>query len=139
MILDTLLAAVPWYVKAAAAIALCAALAAFGWLKGAEHVQAQWDAATAKESARVAIVRVKQTEATVRVVTDYVDRVRVIKEKGATLIREVPVHVPAESNAGCAIPAGFVRLHDAAAVGLPLPRAPAALDARAADAQDAAQ
>ena len=63
-----------------------------------------------------------QAEATVKVVTEYVDRVRVVREKGDTIIKEVPVYVPVQADAACTINRGFVRLHDAAAAGeLPEP------------------
>ena len=56
-----------------------------------------------------------------RVVTEYVDRVQVIKERGATIIKEVPVYVSAKADAACIVNAGFVRLHDAGAKSLPAP------------------
>ena len=64
----------------------------------------------------------EQAQATVKVVTQYVDRVRVVREKGDTIIKEVPVYVPVQADAACTINRGFVRLHDAAAAGeLPTP------------------
>ncbi len=67
-----------------------------------------------------------------RVVTEYVDRVQVVKEVGRTIIKEVPVYVSAEADRACTVNAGFVRLHDAAAAGV-LPPGPAgAADARPA-------
>lgn len=67
-----------------------------------------------------------------RVVTRYVDRVRIVRERGATITREIPVYVTAQADARCDVPAGFVRVHDAAAHNQPLgepagnPDAPAA-------------
>lgn len=59
-----------------------------------------------------------------RIVTQYVDRVQVIRERGATLTKEVPIYVPAQADAACTVPAGFVRLHNVAATGdLALPGA----------------
>ena len=55
------------------------------------------------------------------VVTVYVDRVQVIKERGATIIKEVPVYVSAQADAACTVNAGFVRVHDLAAADRPLP------------------
>ncbi|CAD0313890.1 hypothetical protein ABQZ69_19645 [Xanthomonas sp. WHRI 8391] len=66
------------------------------------------------------------------VVTQYVDRVQIVREAGATITREIPIYVTQKADAACAIPAGFVRLHDAAATGNPAgpstgdPDAPAA-------------
>lgn len=37
-----------------------------------------------------------------------------------TIIKEVPIYVPAEADARFALPAGLVRVHDAAATGQPL-------------------
>ena len=101
---------------------LAAALIRFGWIKGAGHVQAQWDAAVQQQTLQVAAVRERQAQATVKVVTQYVDRVRIVREKGETIIKEVPVYVPVQADAACTINRGFVRLHDATAAGeLPEP------------------
>ena len=108
---------ISWPYRVLALIALAAALVGFGWVKGAEHVQAQWDAAVQQQSLQVAALRQKQAEATVKVVTQYVDRVRIVREKGKTIIQEVPVYVPVEADTACTIHRGFVRLHDAAAAG----------------------
>ncbi|CAJ0709321.1 hypothetical protein LMG19089_04950 [Ralstonia edaphis] len=50
-------------------------------------------------------------------VTQYVDRERVIRLKGETIVKEVPRYVPIQADAACVVPRGFVRLHDAAAAG----------------------
>mgnify|MGYP000164804806 CR=1 FL=1 len=122
---------IPWPYRCLALILLAAALIGFGWIKGAGHVQAQWDAAVQQQTLQVASTRERQAQATVKVVTRYVDRVRVVREKGDTIIKEVPVYVPAQADAACTINRGFVRLHDAAAAGeLPEP----ATDADAAAA-----
>lgn len=60
-----------------------------------------------------------------RVITQYVDRVRTVRERGQTIIQKVPVYVTEKADADCSIPAGFVRLHDAAAQNLPAPADPA--------------
>ena len=122
---------IPWPYRWLALVLLAAALIGFGWIKGAGHVQAQWDAAVRKQTLQVAEVRERQAHATVKVVTQYVDRVRVVREKGDTIIKEVPVYVPVQADAACTINRGLVRLHDAAAAGeLPEP----ARDADAATA-----
>ena len=97
-----------WLVLAIAA----AALIAFGWIKGAAHVQNEWDAATVKQSLTVAEVKTKQAETTIKVVTEYVDRVKIVRAAGETIIKEIPRYVPPDT---CTLPAGFRLLHDAAA------------------------
>lgn len=113
---------IPWPYRWLAIVLLAAALIGFGWIKGASHVQAQWDAAVQKQTLQAATIRERQAQSTVKVVTQYVDRVRVVREKGDTILKEVPVYVPAQADAACTINCGFVRLHDAAAAGeLPEP------------------
>lgn len=106
---------IPWPYRVLVLIVLAATCMTFGWVKGAEQVQARWDAAVREQELQVAAVRVRQAEATVKVVTRYVDRVRVVHEKGETIIKEVPVYVPMEADAACSVNRGFVRVHDAAA------------------------
>ena len=113
---------IPWPYRLLALVALSVALVGFGWIKGASHVQAQWDAAIQQQALQTAAARERQAQATVKVVTEYVDRIRVVREKGDTIIKEVPVYVPVQADAACTINRGFVRLHDAAAAGdLPEP------------------
>ena len=113
---------IPWPYRWLALTALAVALVGFGWIKGAGHVQARWDAAVQQQTLHAAVVQKRQAEATVKVVTEYVDRIRVVREKGDTIVKEVPVYVPVQADAACTINRGFVRLHDAAAAGeLPEP------------------
>jgi hypothetical protein len=113
---------IPWRYRLLALAVLCVALVGFGWIKGADHAQAQWDAAIQQQTLKATATRERQAQATVKVVTQYVDRVRVVREKGDTIINEVPVYVPVQADAACTINRGFVRLHDAAAAGdLPEP------------------
>ena len=122
---------IPWPYRLLALAAFSVALIGFGWVKGAGHVQTQWDAAIQQQTLRAAAIRERQAQATVKIVTQYVDRIRVVREKGDTIIKEVPVYVPVQADAACTINHGFVRLHDAAAAGeLPEP----ARDADAASA-----
>lgn len=113
---------IPWPYRLLALAALGVALVGFGWVKGASHVQAQWDVSIQQQALQIAAIRERQAQATVKVVTQYVDRVHVVREKGDTIIKEVPVYVPVQADAACTINRGFVRLHDAAAASeLPEP------------------
>lgn len=113
---------IPWLYRLLVLPALVVALVGFGWIKGAGHVQAQWDTTVQQQTLQAASARQRQAEATVKVITEYVDRIRIVREKGETIIKEVPVYVPVQADATCTINRGFVRLHDAAAAGeLPEP------------------
>ena len=90
---------IPWPCRWLAFVLLAAALIGFGWIKGAGHVQAQWDAAVQKQTLQVAAIRERQVQATVKVVTEYVDRVRVVRAKGDTIVKEVPIFVPVQADA----------------------------------------
>jgi hypothetical protein len=99
-----------------------------GWTRGASHEQAQAKALE-HEQLRQAFEQGRQL-GTVRdrVVTEYVDRVQVIEKRGQTIIKEVPVYVTNDDDAHCIVPAGFVRLHDAAAAGADLRQSPGVAD-----------
>ena len=113
---------IPWPYRLLALAALAVALIGFGWVKGAGHVQTRWDAAVQQQTLQATAIRERQAQATVKVVTEYVDRVRIVREKGDTIVKEVPVYVPVQADAACTINRGFVRLHDAAAASeLPEP------------------
>lgn len=100
---------------------------------GASHVQAQWDTERAELAADKAETETRQAEVTTRVVTQYVDRVQTVRERGKTIVQQVPIYVPNDS-AACDLPAGFRVLHDAAAASeLPGPAADA--DAASVPAQ----
>lgn len=94
---------------------LVAVIYGAGWIEGAGHVNAKWEAEK-KDAALAAAEQDKNhAHATVQVVTEYVDKIKVVHDKGATIIKEVPVYVPNNADADCNIHMGFVRLHDAAA------------------------
>ena len=123
---------IPWPYRWLLLGLFAAALLGVGWMKGAAQVQARWDAEIARQAAQTAQVQQQQAEASVQVVTQYVDRIKVVREKGDAIIKEAPIYVPVEADAACTIQRGFVRLHDAAATNA-IPRAPGIADASPAD------
>ncbi|MBB4728264.1 hypothetical protein [Xanthomonas arboricola] len=80
---------------------------------------AQADRGAALQAKRRAEAERDSAKGSTTVVTQYVDRVQIVREAGATITREIPIYVTQKADAACAIPAGFVRLHDAAATGNP--------------------
>ncbi|HEV2679138.1 MAG TPA: hypothetical protein VGV14_01435, partial [Rhodanobacter sp.] len=110
-------------------VALIAALCLHVWITSHRIDAAEARATTAEADARTAQDQLAQKQASDHVVVQYVDRVQVVRERGATLTREIPVYVTAQADTRCIVPVGFVRVHDAAAANdLPGP-------AGAADAQ----
>jgi hypothetical protein len=99
-------------------IALCAAAAAIA-IQHARLIRASEHAADLDRLVRTRTAERDQSRLNVQTVTQYVDRVRVVREKGDTIIQEVPVYVDREADRACTVPVGFVRLHDAAAANLP--------------------
>lgn len=112
------------------AVAVIAGLVyALGWVGGAGH---ELDRAKQLETKQLRqAFEQGQALGTVRdrVVTEYVDRVEVIEKQGKTIIQRVPVYVTPDDDSRCAVPAGFVRLHDAAARAEDLGARPGAADA----------
>lgn len=109
-----------------------ALLFALGWINGANSEQDKAKGLAA-EQLRQAFEQ-GQALGTVRdrVVTEYVDRVQVIEKTGRTIIKEVPVYVSEAADRACTVPAGFVRLHDAAAANVPPSGSAGPADERAA-------
>lgn len=101
------------------------------YLKGREHGREAMLADQLKVAHKTAV---RQAEATERVRIEYRDRVRVVREKGEEVIREVERLVPA---GGCQLPGGFRLLHDAAARGS-LPEPAGRADGAAAPVEPAA-
>ena len=62
----------------------------------------------------VAKKEVASAEATTKVVTKYIETVKIVKEKGDVIIKEVPKYITKDSDAKCPIPNAFVLLHDSA-------------------------
>lgn len=50
-----------------------------------------------------------------QIITKYVTKTKVIKEKGDVIIKEVPKFITKDADAKCAVPKSFVVLHDSAA------------------------
>lgn len=101
---------------------------------GAAAERMDWQAKADADARKVAEQGERAAEKTVQVVTQYVDRVQVIREKAKSITNEVPIYVPSHS---CPMPGGFRVLHDAAARG-ELPDSAGVADALAVPPQDIA-
>lgn len=90
-------------------------LIVFGtFMEGAISNQEAWLVKVADLKVKVAQVETKSAEKTTEIVTKYVTKVQVVKEKGDVIIKEVPKYITKESDAKCTLPNSFVMLHDSA-------------------------
>jgi hypothetical protein len=98
------------------------------------------DVAKAQTQAVIAGFEASAARADVHVITNYVDRERVVRQVIHTIQRETPRYVTPHTDAAFPLPVGFVRLHDAAAAAvLPGPPGPADAQASGVTASDAAR
>jgi hypothetical protein len=109
----------PAWAKYAALALIALALYGMGRMDGSRIEGAKHLAYVAKQA--TATVRIARAQEKVVVQTEikYRDRIRIIKEKGETIVKEVPVFVTAADDAAVTVPIGFVRIHRAATTGEP--------------------
>ena len=69
---------IPWPYRLLALTALGVALIGFGWIKGASHVQARWDAAIQQQALQTAAIRERQALRTLKTSSLYRDRKSVV-------------------------------------------------------------
>lgn len=109
-----------------ALLALLTVLA--GWQAWQRHqaeralAEARSQLDTARQEAGRLQAELEFARLSARVVTRYIDRVQVVRERAHAIAQEVPAHVTPSADARCPVPAGFVRVHDAAAQNLPVSR-----------------
>lgn len=106
-------------IKLILTIALLASLVGSGFYISNRIHNAEERATVAEAAAASLSTQLTQAKANVRTVTVYTDRIKTIRAKAETIIKEVPVYVSSKSDAACSIPVGFVWLHDDSAKGEP--------------------
>lgn len=84
------------------------------YMEGGVSNQERWEAKVADAKLEMAKKDTASAEATTKVVTKYVTKVQVVKEKGDAIIKEVPKYITKTDDTQCVIPNGFVLLHDSA-------------------------
>lgn len=105
-------------------VAVAVAFWGYGELRfraGVAHEKAAQAERVKKAKAHVVKVEAKGQAITTDVAGKLADRKTEIRTITQTLTKEVVRYVPVESDRACVVPAGFVRLHDAAARGAVLP------------------
>ena len=103
--------AIPLAAKIAVATTLAAALFSFGIYIGHRWGVSSCYQATIESQAHAIEAGIQQAVVSDQTVTKYVDRVQIVKEKGRTIIKEIPIYV----QDTCILSGGFRLLHDSAA------------------------
>ncbi len=102
---------------------LLAGALSVGYVKGLEKSKQILAEYEAKANAQIAELEKKNSEISNKVITEYVDKVRTVKEKEYVYRDQAQTVVPSRAE----LSSGWVYLHDASAKGLP------AVPARSAD------
>lgn len=125
-------------IAALAVILILLGVRHMGYSAGVKHEQAAYAKALEKAEKKAAETKTKSDTITAKAEEQHVQTVEKIRTVTKTLIQEVPYAVPSyPTRASLSI--GFVRLHDAAATGLPGLSDPAGRpDAEASGIDDAA-
>jgi len=90
------------------------------YLQGSLANEKKWEARVKQLEADIAKAEAKSQEVVTKVVTQYVTRTQVVKERGEEIIKYVEREVIKYDNK-CEIPTIVIRAHDAAAKNQPLP------------------
>ena len=94
---------------------------------GQTSIQTKWDLEKAEIKEKIVIQKVIEEKVTEKVVTKYVDRIKIVKEKGDTIVQYIPQYITSEDNSNCTVPVGFTRLWNSA-IQNQLPGDPAETD-----------
>ena len=84
------------------------------YMEGGIATQEKWEAKVAEVKLEMVKKETASAEATVQVVTKYINKVQIVKEKGNEIIKQVPVYITKDADTKCDVPTGFVMLHDSA-------------------------
>ena len=85
------------------------------YLYGGYGTEMKWRAEAAKLKADMDRKIALSEKNSKQIVTKYVTKTKVIKEKGDVIIKEVPKFITKDADANCVVPKSFVLLHDSAA------------------------
>jgi len=84
------------------------------YMEGGVSNQEKWEARVAEVKLEMAKKEAASAESSVKVVTKYITKVEVVKEKGDSIAKQIPNLISATADGQCVIPNGFVLLHDSA-------------------------
>lgn len=98
---------IPAPYRVVAVIALIASTYIYGWIMGSDHQLTKQKIIDQNVAVKVLEKKVVQHEITERVVTKYVDRIQIVKQKGDTIIQRIPTYITRNDDANCTIPDSF--------------------------------
>lgn len=84
-----------------------------GYRRGAESVQIKWDKERLAYVNALAKEKERQAQVVEKVVIEYRDRVKIVREKSDEVVKAIPYYV----RTSCVFPGAWRVLHDAAASG----------------------
>lgn len=84
------------------------------YMEGGISNQEKWEAKVAEVKLEMAKKETASAEVTTKVITKYITKLEVVKEKGNDIIKQVPIYITKADDAQCAVSTGFVLLHDSA-------------------------
>jgi hypothetical protein len=83
-------------------------------MEGGISNQERWESKVAEAKLEMAKKDAASAEASTKVVTKYINKIEIVKEKGDAIVKEIPKFITANADGQCVIPNGFVLLHDSA-------------------------
>lgn len=107
------------YAAATLAALLAIACGVIWWLHH-EQVATASQLVQAQAATIAADFEASAARADVKRITTYVDRLRVVHDTTTAIQMDIPNHVTPDTDRLYPLPVGFVRVHDAAASGVPL-------------------
>ena len=95
------------------------------WFEGAMSNQAEWEAKVLEMEMKAATAEVKSAETNVEIVTQFVEKTKVVREKGKTIIDYVDREVVKDREVikfveNCPIPSIIIDAHNAGAMNNPV-------------------
>lgn len=105
---------IPLPYKIAAIVFIIISAFGFGYVKGNARAEAEIATFAAEQNAKVAELERKNAEISNTVVTKYVDKVRVVKEREVVYVNTATNYVPGQFD----LSNGWLFLHDASVKGL---------------------
>jgi hypothetical protein len=102
------------------------------YLYGGYGNEMSWRERAAALQAEIDRKNSESEKVTEKIVTEYVEKIKVVKEKGNVIVKEVPKYITKESDDKCTIPKSFIVLHNGASRN-EVPDAAGGIDETASD------